>query len=202
MARVSGTEGYDDTNAWVRRFEGFSFAALHEPVLKLLPPAPARLLEIGAGSGRDAAGFAAMGYRVMAVEPLASLRGRAALLHPSASIEWIDDSLPDLARVTARGGTFDVVMLTAVWMHLDEAERRRSMPVVAALVRAGGVMSLSLRHGPLPVGRRMFEVTGDETVALAADTGFATILRIDNQPAFSNDPIVHWTQLAFRKRAA
>ena len=200
--RVSGTEGYDDTDAMVRRFEGFTFVALHEPILTLLPPAPARVLDIGAGSGRDAAGFAALGYRVVAVEPMAGLRQRAAELHPSPSIEWVDDSLPDLARMTARGEMFDVVMLTAVWMHFDEPQRRRGMPVVAALVRPGGVLSFSLRHGPIPPERRMFAVSGDETVALAAEAGLDGILRIDEQAAFSDNPSVTWTQLAFRKRAA
>jgi SAM-dependent methyltransferase len=200
--RVSGTEGYDDTDFMVRRFEGFTFMALHEPILALLPPAPARVLDIGAGSGRDAAGFAALGYRVVAVEPMPGLRQRAAELHPSPSIEWVDDSLPDLARMTARGETLDVVMMTAVWMHFDEAQRRRGMPVVAALVRPGGVMSLSLRHGPIPPERRMFAVTGDETVALAAEAGFECILRIDEPAAFTDNPSVTWTQLAFRKRAA
>ena len=201
MQRISGTEGYDDTDAMVRRFEGFSFAALHEPILPLIPSAPARVLDIGAGSGRDAAGFAALGYRVTAVEPTPGLRQRAAELHPSPAIEWIDDSLPDLARITARGEMFDVVMMTAVWMHFDEAQRRRGMPIVSGLVRAGGVMSLSLRHGPIPVARRMFAVTGDETVALAAEAGLDCILRIDEQPAFSDNAEVTWTVLAFRKRA-
>ena len=199
--RVSGTEGYDDTDFMVRRFEKFSFAALHGPLLPLLPPAPARVLEIGAGSGRDAAGFAALGYRVTAIEPMPGLRQRAAELHPSPAIEWVDDSLPDLVRITARGEVFDIVMMTAVWMHFDEAQRRRGMPVVAALVRPGGVMSLSLRHGPIPPARRMFAVTGDATVALAANCGFDCILRIDEQPAFSDNEDVTWTVLAFRKRA-
>jgi SAM-dependent methyltransferase len=200
--RISGTEGYDDTDAMIRRFEAIPFAALHEPVLTFLPPAPARLLDIGAGSGRDAAGFAALGYRVTAVEPMAGLRQRAAALHPSPSIEWIDDSLPDLACMKSRGETFDVVMMTAVWMHFDEAQRRRAMPVVAGFVRPGGVLSASLRHGPIPPERRMFAVTGDETIALAAESGLEMIFRLNDQPAFSTDPAVHWTLLAFRKRAS
>src|SRR5438046_5027695 len=87
----------------------------------------------------------------------AELRGGAMLLHSSAMIEWLDDSLPDLAAVRARGEKFDVVMLTAVWMHLDGLQRRQAMPNVVALVRNGGAVILSLRHGPVPPGRRMFE---------------------------------------------
>jgi SAM-dependent methyltransferase len=70
-------------------------------------------------------------------------------------IEWLDDSLPDLAAVRARKEAFDLVMLTAVWMHLDEAQRQRAMPNVSALVRNGGIVIMSLRHGPIPPGRRM-----------------------------------------------
>lgn len=42
------------------------------------------------------------------------------LLHASPMIEWLDDSLPDLVAVRARKEEFDLLMMTAVWMHLDE----------------------------------------------------------------------------------
>jgi hypothetical protein len=61
--------------------------------------------------------------------------------------------------VVRRGEIFDVVMLTAVWMHLDEHQRRHAMRSVASVVRTRGLMILSLRHGPVPPGRRMFEVS-------------------------------------------
>jgi len=59
------------------------------------------------------------------------------LLHPSPMIEWLDDSLPDLAVMRARGEEFDVVMLTAVWMHLDKLQRRRAMPGTGQCRRDG-----------------------------------------------------------------
>ncbi len=71
---------------------------------------------------------------------------------------------------------FDVVMLSAVWMHLDELQRRKAMPNVAVLVRNGGVMIMSLRHGPVPPGRRMFEVSAEETIALAQPLGLRCTL--------------------------
>jgi hypothetical protein len=37
--------------------------------------------------------------------------------------------LPDLDRVHALGERYDLIMLTAVWMHLDEAQRDRAMRV-------------------------------------------------------------------------
>ena len=89
-------------------------------------------------------------------------------------------------------------MLTAVWMHLDELQRRRAMPNVAALVRNGGVVMISLRHGPVPPGRRMFEVSAEETIALAQPLGLCRILRREAEPSL-RQPGVTWTWLAFRK---
>lgn len=199
---VSGTEGYaEEADAFTRKAEGVSFANLHGEILHLIPPAPCRILDIGAGSGRDAAAFAAMGHAIVAVEPTDGLRRRAAALHPSPRIEWLDDSLPELAGLTKRGESFDVVMMTAVWMHLDETQRQRAMPVIAALLRSGGIMSLTLRHGPVPPGRRMFNVQGDETMTLASNADLDLVLRLDGLTSLLGTPEVTWTRLAFVKRA-
>jgi SAM-dependent methyltransferase len=197
---MSGTEGYsDEASSLLKQYESISFADAHQQVRHLIPTAPSRVLDIGAGTGRDAAGFAAMGHKVTAVEPTAELRVAAARLHPSPNIEWIDDSLPNLARLAESRGTFDLVMLTAVWMHLDEEQRHQAMPRVGGLVREGGVMMLSLRHGPVPSGRRMFDVTADETIRLANASGLRTVLTLDHQDSLLGRPGVSWTRLAFSK---
>ena len=122
--RVSGTENYaEEAPELLKRYESISFAEAHRLVMHLIPTAPSRVLDIGSGTGRDAAGFVALGHSVAAVEPTEELRRGAVLLHPSPTIEWLDDSLPDLAVIRARGEEFDVVMLTAVWMHLDSLQR-------------------------------------------------------------------------------
>ena len=197
--RISGTENYaEEAPELLKRYESITFADAHRLVMHLIPTAPSRVLDIGSGTGRDAAGFAALGHSVVAVEPTEELRRGAMLRHPSPMIEWLDDSLPDLAAMRGRGEEFDVVMLTAVWMHLDGPQRRRAMPNVAALVRNGGVVIMSLRHGPVPPGRRMFEVSAEETVALAQPLGLCCVLRQEAQPSL-RQPGVTWTRLAFRK---
>ncbi len=201
-----GTKGYGETaDVLVRQYESRSFADVHRGLLPLLPAAPARALDIGAGTGRDAAALAALGHTVLAVEPTPEMRAHGQRLHPSRSIEWLDDSLPELARVRARvregglerGGRFDLVMMTAVWMHLDEAERTRAMECVADLVAPGGLMTLSLRHGPVPAGRHMFDVGPAETRALAAHHGLATVYEKERPSVFNADG-VWWDVLAFR----
>lgn len=200
--RPSGTEGYaEEAAALLRQYESIAFADVQRVIIPLLPAPPAPVLDIGAGTGRDAAGFAALGYQVVAVEPTAALRDGGAALHPSARITWLDDSLPELNAVYARGECFDVIMLTAVWMHLDRIQRRRAMQRVAPRLRPGGLMAMTLRHGPVPQGRRMFEVSTAETVALAAAEGLQPVLRQENQDALLRRPGVSWTRLAFRRPA-
>ncbi len=200
--RVSGTEGYAETaDRLVEQYESRTFADVHKSILHLIPTTPCRALDIGAGTGRDAAALAALGHRVVAAEPTAEMRAHGQRLHPSPRIEWIDDSLPELARVHDRGERFDLVMMTAVWMHLDEAQRRRAMGRVATLIEPDGVMTLSLRHGPIPAGRRMFDVTSTETRALAAEYRLAVLVDRDRPSVFDVDA-VWWDVLAFRAPGA
>ena len=197
--RISGTEHYaEEAPELLKRYESVSFADHHRSVIHLIPTTPGRVLDIGAGTGRDAAGFVTLGHTVVAVEPTEELRRGAMTLHPSPKIEWVNDSLPDLALVRARGEEYDVIMLSAVWMHLDELQRCQAMPNVAALLRNGGVMIMSLRHGPVPPGRRMFEVLAEETIALAQPLGLRGTLNREPEPSL-RQPGVSWTRLAFRK---
>jgi SAM-dependent methyltransferase len=200
--RISGTEGYaDEAEELFKCYESFSAADAHQAVLHLIPAAPSRILDIGSGTGRDAAWFAAMGHRVVAVEPTDAMRIPAMALHPSPRIEWLNDSLPDLADLLARGEKFDVVMLTAVWMHLDTQQRRNAMPNVASLARTGGAVIMTLRHGPVPPGRRMFEVSSQETTELARMQGLQPVMNLSVESSGEQNRIagITWTKLAFVK---
>lgn len=200
MGAVSGTEGYGKTaDALVEQYESLSFEHVHRSILSLLPPPPARALDIGAGTGRDAAALVQRGYTVVAAEPTAEMRAHGQRLHAAAAIEWIDDGLPDLAVLRARHAPFDLVMMTAVWMHLDADQRGRAMPAVASLVRTGGVVTMSLRHGPVPAGRRMFDVSAAETIALASEHGLETIHQ-STRDAVTRAAGVTWDILAFVRR--
>ena len=198
--KVSGTEGYaEEAPALFKQYESIPAADAHRAVLHLIPAMPGRVLDIGSGTGRDAAWFASRGHSVVAVEPTDAMRLPAMALHPSPRIDWLDDSLPDLAALRARGETFDLIMLTAVWMHLDEAQRRQAMPKLAALMRPGGTMIMKIRHGPVPPGRRMFEVSAEETIALAGNEGLRPVLNVRSESSQEKNRAagVSWINLAF-----
>ena len=201
-APVSGTEGYAEAaEELFRRYQGIPAADAHRTILHLIPAQPCRVLDIGSGTGRDAAWFASSGHRVVAIEPTDALRLPAMALHRSPQIEWLDDSLPDLALLRSRGEQFDLVMLTAVWMHLDEAQRRQAMPNLAGLMRPGGTVIMKIRHGPVPPGRRMFEISPEQTIELAGLHGLHPVLnlRVDSAQEANRLAGVSWTNLALVK---
>lgn len=199
---IAGTEGYSESaDSLIARYESVSFAEKYESVFHLMPEKTSDVLDIGAGTGADAAWFAAAGHRVLAVEPTDRLRDSAKAIHPSPLIEWVADSLPDLQKLISLGQSFDLVLLTAVWMHLAQQERHKAMPNVAALLKADGVLLMSLRHGSVPENRRMFQVSAYETILLAEREGLSNILNIEVQSAqlINRQAGVTWSWLAFRK---
>jgi len=85
-------------------------------------------------------------------------------------------------------------------MHLDEAERRHAMPNVASLLRPRGILAMTLRYGPVPAGRRMFEVSTAETIALAAGVGLDLVVEEDAPTLLKRAVPVTWKRLVFRRR--
>ena len=136
---------------------------------------------------------------MVAVEPTDAMRIPAKALHSSPQIEWLNDSLPDLALLRTRRERFDLVMLSAVWMHLDQQQRRQAMPNLAALVQHGGTVIMKIRHGPVPVGRRMFEVSPEETIELAEMQALLAVLnlRTESSQQANRAAGVTWINLAF-----
>jgi SAM-dependent methyltransferase len=195
-----GNRGYaEEADALAIRYEGRAFEAVHPQLIARLPPPPAAILDIGAGTGRDAAALAARGHAVTAVEPTAEMRAHGRRLHAEQPITWIDDHLPALAHVTAPPGGFAVILATAVWMHLDAEQRATAMQRIAALAAPGALWALTLRHGPIPAGRRMFDVSAAETIALAAAAGFALLDVSEGDDGAQLQPGVSWDRLSFRR---
>lgn len=201
---VCGAAGYaENARALIEQWRDVSFADRHEPILHLIPTRPSSVLDVGAGIGTDAAALAALGHRVVAVEPVDAFRIAGTDLHPLSDIEWLDDSLPELAVLRSRARTFDLVMLTAVWMHLDEHERRRAMSNLSTLLRENAKVIMSLRHGPIPKGRRMFGVSAQETIELAEAHGLRPMLHFQTESVqrANRSMGVTWTRLAFVRSA-
>jgi SAM-dependent methyltransferase len=170
-------------------YESATFEEVHRSWRKHLPKAPGVALDVGAGSGRDAAALRARGWDVVAVDSSADMLEEAQSRHPHAGIEWIHDALPELQIISGRGTLFKLILCSAVWMHLGPTERSGAMMTIAGLLQERGVAVITLRHPPDPK-RQMFDVTIEETMALAECNGLAIV-----QAAHVHDPTPVWGRL-------
>ncbi|MDJ1017848.1 MAG: class I SAM-dependent methyltransferase [Paracoccaceae bacterium] len=143
------------------------------PLVPFLPAAPAPLLEIGAGPGRDAAWFAGWGHSVTAVEPVAGFR-KAGRAHTGPAVRWIDSALPDL-RGLPRSASFAVIYAHAVWQHITPDDRPIALSRMRGLLGSGGVLLLSLRFGANRSGRVMHQIDESETLRQADTAGFSEV---------------------------
>ena len=174
-------------------YEGISFEKTHPSLAQVLVgKRPLRVLDIGAGTGRDAAAIARLGHHVVAVEPSAKMLKLAQTLHPDQRIAWLSDALPALGDLQSQ--TFDIVLISAVWMHIPPSERADAFRRIAALMAPTGSVYISLRMGPGDPARGIWQVNADEVDVLAKRYN----LRVSNlgaQPDLLGRAEVSWQTL-------
>lgn len=140
------------------RYEAVSSERMLADVLSVIPGGGASklALDVGAGTGRDAAWLTSLEYEVVAAEPAAGMRRIAVDRHRNSGIRWVSDALPSLDHVHGLGLSYDLVLLSAVWQHVSPADRARSFRKLATLMKSGGVLVITLRHGPATPEMQMY----------------------------------------------
>lgn len=149
------------------QYQSLAFERVHSDWLPLLHKKSGLALDVGAGSGRDALALAERGWDVVAVEPAFELRklGEAATSH--RSIQWLEDSLPNLNEIRKLSYRFDLILVSAVWMHLAPSSRDRAFRILTELLAPSGVLVITLRHGPSDGERKFHEVSRAEIDSFA-----------------------------------
>lgn len=178
-----------------------------------------RILDVGAGSGRDLAHLVAEGHVAYGLEPVREMRDEAIAAYPVLTGRLVDGSLPDaLPDLSSIGAPFDGVLCSAVLQHVPRAQlldavyeiRKLLRPLGRALVSvparrsdvgpngrdAYGRLFHSVPPGELAllferVGFRVVECWADEDSLGRADTGWSTFLfeRLGEGEAASARPL-------------
>ncbi|GHB72080.1 hypothetical protein GCM10010377_73340 [Streptomyces viridiviolaceus] len=117
--------------------------------------------------------------RGTAVEPVPELREVAQGLHTGDNLCWVADALPGLNRIV---GLHDLVLLSAVWMHLEPAARGRAMQRLADLLAPSGLLMISLRRGSPPPDRVMFDIPAADVIADGQRVGLRLVRQVDDGP--------------------
>ena len=163
----------------------------------VLPTEAGFILDIGAGSGRDAAWLAAFGHHVVAVEPAARMREYAQHYHDHPHIEWINDRLPALDAVYARTAwVFDCVLVSAVWMCIPPHERARAFRKIVELIKPGGTLVMTIQLDMDDGVRGKYVVSPAEIPELAQQHGL--LLETDQIATDALGRAMRWQQVVIR----
>ncbi|MDE4100140.1 class I SAM-dependent methyltransferase [Phaeobacter gallaeciensis] len=193
---LDAIEFYDQhAAALADSYEAVSFEDAYPFLISTLPTNSLRIIDIGSGSGRDAAWFASKGHSVIAVEPSSSMRALAKAIHENGGIEWIDGQLPELSHPLLSGAEFDIALMSAVWMHIPPEERAPSLARLYELLSDEGAAFITLRIGPSDKDRSMYSVDAAEFEQSAQMAGFS----VNSEGEFADilgRPNVRW--LAYR----
>ena len=174
-SRSASVKFYDqNAAAHAARYSSTRFEDVHTETLAYLPAPPARVLDVGAGTGRDAAALADRGYAVMAVEPSHELQNWGRNHYAHLSIEWLDDRLPGLRSLQTMARRFDFILCSAVLIHVRPRDLRKSFASFAGLLASGGHLAISVRDRRDQDPQGIFFNHGDtEVEAAAASAQFA-----------------------------
>ncbi|WP_417350153.1 methyltransferase domain-containing protein [Ferrimonas sp.] len=198
------TAKFYETNAesLATSYDSVSFKQVHKAWESFWPNESCQdlfALDIGAGSGRDAKWLAERGAQVVAVEPTAALKTIGKLNTQDLPVNWITDSLPDFAEVTKLGMRFDLILASAVWMHIAPSERARAFRKMANLLNPGAQLIISLRHGDFEDSRSGHAVSAEELEKLARHHGLVMKLATEKQSDELGRSQVTWQTVVMSK---
>ncbi len=185
---------YESVVSPVERYFAFSFTP------------GARVLDVGCGSGRDAARLLGSGYDAYGIEPVEALRHAAMAAHPELSGRIGEGGLPRTGD--AFGGEFDGVLCSAVLMHVPETDLLDAALAIRRLLKPGGRLLLSipasrgdLLSGDRDTNGRLFSTySADEISLLLERLGFAPISRWESDDVLGRSG-TSWTTLLLERRS-
>ena len=182
-------------NAWRRQFqEAFQ--------------AGARVLDVGAGSGRDLALLLSMGFDAYGTEPTAGMRTEAIRAFPQLGGRIFSFGLP-LPEDADIGGTYDGVVCSAVLMHVPEAELSDAAFSLKRVLREKGKLWISVPgHRPGlnaehrdETGRLFRELHPEYLVLLFEQLGFQLRQRWEEADRLGR-PDIRWDGFLFELDSA
>ena len=172
------------------QYNSVSFESVHHSWKPYWPLAGDKVLDVGAGSGRDARWMQQQGCEVIAIEPSNALRELGAK-YTGVEVTWINDALPALNRTENLGMRFDLILVSAVWMHLPSSYRERAFRKLSNLLAPNGRLIITLRHGEFDDQRQGYPVSVEELEQLAKNSALQ-VRHIDESKDQLNRSEVWW----------
>jgi len=190
---------YYDRHASIlaKLYESVSFVDIHKDVLPLLPPPPCNILDIGSGSGRDAAWLSKQGYKVTAVDPSIASLEQGKTLHKE-EIRWLNGSLPQLSKLYRCDGSFSVILANAVFQHLQKSEIDPSIRRIFELLDKNGLFVVSLKISNEDESNITYPFDKDHFLHTCSSIGFSEISTYYQEDIFGRNNL-SWLKIILVK---
>ena len=156
-----------------------------------------RVVDLGCGSGRDAFWLAQQGVPVVACDGAVGMLDQARQQHAHPAIKYVQDSAPALQLLRQKGMCFDLVLMSAFLFHFDAPERQILYGHLKTMMRPQARAFITLRHGPVPEGRVMYQVPHQELQDFAVSLGGQLQDHGQKQDPM-NRPDVRWDHLTLQ----
>ena len=131
--------GYERSRLFPGGLPSLEFVRSMELLGRLLPPPPARLLDVGGGPGAYAAALARRGYRVHLVDPVELHVRQARQVAGSDPAATFTAAAGDARELAEPDRSQDAVLLFGPLYHLTEvADRRQALSEARRVLRPGG----------------------------------------------------------------
>ncbi len=169
--------------------------------------APPRILDVGAGTGREVAALLRARFDAWGVEPVDALRMASGTIFPGVADRMKPGLLPGLPSSAL--GQHDGVLCSAVLQHIPRNRLFDAVLDLRDVLRPGGRALVSIpapgRSGldgaqRDPLKRLFTEVTADELQLLFERVGFTSLARWEDGDALGR-PGVRWITLLFERGA-
>lgn len=129
----------DRLAAGARRVE---FLRMRDLLTRHLPPAPARVLDVGGGAGVYAIPLAAAGYEVHLIDPVPLHLQQAAQASRDAAVPLASIAEGDARELRAADDSCDAVLLAGPLYHLTSRDDRlTALRETRRVVRPGGIVA-------------------------------------------------------------
>lgn len=200
------TVEYYDRNASTcgAKYESADMSHLDHLLLRHLPERGARVLELGCGSGREAAFLLQSSHEVYGIDASAGMIGEALRRHPELAGRLSCEAvpLPEDCRLLLQ--SFDAVLAIALLMHVPDSDLFETIQQLKQMLRPLGMVFVSVSRGRPNVdangrgsGGRLFrERPAEELQLLFERLGFLLAARYQTPDAFERGML--WHSLVFQ----
>lgn len=189
----------DNADVLFKQYQSIDFDSVHASWPQIVDfTAMNTALDVGAGSGRDALALHQKGLQVTAVEPAGELRRKGLALTGNNNVKWICDELPHLNEIS--GASFDLILVSALWMHLNDEQQLKSLERLYSLLSDNGVLVITLRHGTFDDNRVAYNVDKARLIKEANSLGLK-LLHQNRELDQLNRSDVSWETLALIRSA-